>query len=185
MKWGDRLEGKQKHYGHLMTDLFDQISPSLRGDSFWENNIRKIKEGNDCPGIHLAVFVDPYLTFILQGKKTVESRFSIKRIPPYNQIFRDDIILLKFSGGPIIGICSAGDVWNYQLDPESWSTIKKEFTESLCAQDPAFWAQRKRAAFATLIKIKNSRKIEPVFISKHDRRGWVVVQKRELQTKLI
>ena len=35
--------------------------------------------------LHLGIFTEPYLTYMLDGKKTIESRFSKNKIAPYNQ----------------------------------------------------------------------------------------------------
>lgn len=68
-----------------------------------------------------------------------------------------------------------GQVWFYRLDPLSWREIKREFSSSLCAQDPNFWSQRRAASFATLMLIKDVRSVTPFEISKKDRRGWVML----------
>lgn len=52
--------------------------------------------------IHLGIFSEPYLTYILEGKKKVESRFSKNKILPYNQISKDDIVIVKKSGGNVL-----------------------------------------------------------------------------------
>jgi ASC-1-like (ASCH) protein len=127
-------------------------------------------------GLHLAIFVEPYLRYILEGKKTVESRFSERRVAPYESVRRDDVILLKKSGGPIVGLCQATDIWYYELDPQSWRNIRTGFSKMLCAQDPDFWNQRKSAEFATLIRLTNVLKINPFKYVKSDRRGWVVLK---------
>lgn len=127
-------------------------------------------------GLHLAVLVEPYLRYILEGKKTVESRFSERRIAPYGNVQRDDVILLKRSGGPILGLCQVSNRWYYELDPPSWNEIRIEFSKMLCAQDPEFWRQRASAEFATLISLRNVLKIQPIKYSKNDRRGWVVMK---------
>src|SRR5882757_5711201 len=64
-----------------------------------------ILENTLTNGIHLAVFVEPYLSFVLEGKKTVESRFSVNRHAPYEQVRSGDLIVLKKSSGPICGVC--------------------------------------------------------------------------------
>lgn len=72
-------------------------------------------------------------------------------------------------------------VWFYHLDPQSWQEIRKQFTEALCAQDPAFWEQRRLAAFASLIRIGQVRSLPSLAFKKRDRRGWVVLQERRPQ----
>ena len=128
--------------------------------------------------LHLAILVEPYLSFILNGQKTVESRFSIRAIPPYGRVGAGDIVLLKESGGPIVGAFTAAAVWFYELDPISWREVRRDFTDALCAQ-AGFWEQRAGAGFATLIRVIDVRRLPPVAVPKRDRRAWVVLADRE------
>lgn len=157
-------------------NLIQELRNVAQGDDYWKHRFRYKNKLQSFPfGIHLAIFVEPYLEFILQGKKTVESRFSLNRIAPYQRVRKGDVILLKRSGGPIIGLCEISKVWNYELDPKSWKYIKKEFTYSICAQDPQFWLTRKDASYATLMKIKHPLEIDPVYWPKKNRMAWVVL----------
>ena len=163
--------------------LMQKLGSALENDSYWRKNIHKTGcTRSNSLRIHLAIFIEPYLRYIFEGKKTVESRFSVNRIAPYKRVGIGDIILLKRSGGPIVGICEISDVWFYHLDPKSWRDIKNEFMQALCAQDPSFWAQRSHASFATLMKLKNVRNIQPIAWPKRDRRGWVVLLNKGIQT---
>ncbi len=163
-----------------------RIDELVEGDSYWENRFRLLMSEN-CPSvsIHLAVFIEPYLEYILTGKKTIESRFSSRRFPPYQRIDRGDIILLKQSSGPIVGLCEVEDAWFYELDKNAWKKIKRDFASALCAQDPEFWDSRKSAIYATLIRISHVKTITPRFIQKRDRRGWVMLHERRFQPALI
>jgi hypothetical protein len=60
-------------------------------------------------GVHLAVMVEPYLSFLLQGRKSIESRFSRNAIAPYYQIETGDLVLLKLTGGPVLGCFTAAE----------------------------------------------------------------------------
>jgi dephospho-CoA kinase len=91
---------------------------------------------------------------------------------------RGDIVFLKRSSGPVVGLCQIADAWFYHLDPYSWSMIRKEFTQALCAQDPAFWQVRRHACFATLMRLQHVRTLSPLPYAKRDRRGWVILQRR-------
>ena len=152
------------------------LQNAVKGHTFWESYIDSMVQGPAPFGLHLAVLVEPYLRYILEGKKTVESRFSERRVAPYGSVRREDVILLKRSGGPIVGLCRASDIWYYELDPRSWREIRAGFSQMLCAQDPDFWSQRKSAEFATLIRLTNVLKISPFKYAKSDRRGWVVLK---------
>src|SRR5688572_23664147 len=95
--------------------------------------VRDFETGTDI-ALHLAVFVEPYLSYILDGSKTVESRFSTRPIAPHGRVHEGDVILMKPSGKPIAGWCRAGRVWNYELDPSSWVEIRDRFSPSLRVQ---------------------------------------------------
>lgn len=160
------------------------LKVAVFGDLFWEPYLGGIMEDSTPFGLHLAILIDPYLQYVLQGKKTIESRFSMRRFAPFNCVERNDVVLLKRSGGPIVGLCQVTDAWYYQLDPRSWTEIRNEFTQMLCAQDPSFWTDREKATFATLMRLGNVRKITPIKIPKNDRRGWVVLKPNTKQCKL-
>lgn len=125
--------------------------------------------------IHLAIFREPFLEYILEGKKTIETRFSMNRCAPYKKVKAGDLIFLKKSGGPVVGICRVNTTWDYILTPESWKEIKVEYAKAICAENPEFWEKRKSANFATLIMIDSVKEIEPIDYKKRDRRGWVVL----------
>jgi len=157
--------------------LAKEITPRVEANSYWRHIIKGIVSGtNKDIGIHLAVFVEPYLTYILNGKKTIESRFSKTRQAPYKKIAHGDILLLKKTGGDVFGLCEVSNVWFYSLDKEIFSLLRKNFSKQLCAQDPAFWKMRETSSFATLMQVKSVLHIAPVSFSKADRRGWVVLR---------
>jgi hypothetical protein len=154
-----------------------QVGLSLEGDPYWAGRFGELarSSGVGAGRLHVAVFVEPFLRFVLEGRKTVESRFSVRRSAPFGRVRPGDVVLLKRSGGPVVGVCEISDVWFYRLDPGTWSEIRREFSEALCAQDPGFWRARERASFATLMAIGHARRLRPVAFPKRDRRGWVIV----------
>src|SRR5437867_3058449 len=121
---------------YQIEEIAERLDSFVKGDPYWESHLTEVP----FIGVHLAIFVEPYLSFLLEGRKTVESRFSTNRIAPYEKVDRGDLILLKRSGGPILGLCEVGDVWFYRLDPKTWTDIKHKFTYSLCIQDSSFWS---------------------------------------------
>lgn len=159
------------------TDCDELVATFVRAfgdDNYWAARLAAFKQREI--GLHLAIFVEPYLTYLLEGRKTVESRFSMRRYPPYGRVSPGDVVLIKKSGGPIVGVCEVGDVWHYRLDPHSWKELRQTFTNALCAQDPAFWKAREAASFATLMRVVSVRAVDPITFAKKDRRGWVVLR---------
>lgn len=121
---------------------------------------------------HLAVFIEPYLSYIKSGKKTLESRFSKNRIAPYGNVKRGDYIFAKRSSGKVEGFFKVDEVWEYDLDGTTLSHIKEQYEELLCVDDE-FWDNKKSARFATIIKILDYRPLTPSDVSKKGMSGWV------------
>ena len=139
-------------------------------------NLREILQADvNCSQLHVAIFNEPYLTYILEGKKTVESRFSFVRCAPYEKVFAGDFILLKKAGGPVSGLCRADAAWFYKVDRKTLGEIRKEFAERICPADPGFWSDREGTLFATLISLTDVRRVQDFKIGKRDRRGWVII----------
>ena len=168
------------------TEPFEKLCHAVASSDFWHAYLEPLVQSPDqVPfSVHLAVFRQPYLTYMLEGAKTVESRFSLRRRAPYERVGKSDVLLLKASGGPVVGLCRVCHVWFYQLTPGSWKDIRKTFAEQLCAQDPGFWKEREHASFATLMEVEHVFSIAPVSWRKRDRRGWVVLQPRTSQADL-
>lgn len=166
--------------GRLLTHL-----TKVAGEDGWRDLLNPFN-GLAPPDVslHLAVLTEPYLGFILNGQKTVESRFSVRAIPPYGRVDAGDVVLLKKSGGPIVGAFTAAAVWSYELAPNSWLELHRDFTEALCAQ-AGFWEERAGASFATLIRVVEVRRLPPVAVPKRDRRAWVVLADRARSERLL
>jgi hypothetical protein len=127
---------------------------------------------------------EPYLRFILEGKKTIETRFAKRPCPPFERVRKHDVIMLKRTPGDVVGIYVVEAVWFYRLDPKSLAFIKAKFGPAICPADPSFWKERKDASVATLILIDKVTPVEPFKIEKRDRRGWVVFNGAEQQSLL-
>jgi hypothetical protein len=125
--------------------------------------------------LHLAIFVEPYLTFVLDGKKTVESRFSCVRCPPFNRVGANDLILLKKAGGPVSGICRVEAAWFYTINRQTLKDIRHNFAAQICPAESGFWSDRVGSSFATLISLADVVRLPEFRINKRDRRGWVTI----------
>jgi hypothetical protein len=162
--------------------LLSSLRQALKNNPFWAGKLAR-----GCTAdftLHLAVLREPYLGFILEGKKTVETRFAKRPCPPFNRVSKGDVILLKRTPGDVLGVCIVEEAWFYRLDPKSLAFIKSKFGKAICPADSSFWEERKEASVATLILIGKITAIEPMKIEKRDRRGWVVFNGAEQQILL-
>jgi len=138
-------------------------------------DLARDSRSRDKPQLHLAVFLEPYLTFILEGKKTVESRFSSVRCAPYKKVHTGDFILLKGAGGPVTGLCRVEAAWFYTVNSQTLNEIRSSFAQQICPAESDFWSARAGSSFATLISLIDVKPLSPFCVGKRDRRGWVTL----------
>lgn len=162
--------------------LLDVLRRGVEGDAFWQ---KYLELDSKKVNVHLGIFVEPYLQYILDGKKTLESRFSINRTAPYNKVYDGDILLLKRSSGPIVGICYINKAFSLRLKCSSINEIRERYELALCIESADFWYRKKDSKYATLMEIKQVTviKSEINFIKK-DRRGWIVLQTNSNQQSI-
>lgn len=130
--------------------------------------------GEPDSNLHLAVMAEPFLSLMLSGQKTTESRFSKNKIAPYGKIKTGDIVFLKATAGPVLGFFRAGNVQFLELDTINLSRIKQEYGATICADD-AFWEMQKEKHYATLIEVTHLIAIPATKVAKNNRLGWMVV----------
>ncbi|MDE6604827.1 MAG: AAA family ATPase [Clostridia bacterium] len=124
--------------------------------------------------VHVAIVNEPFLGYIKNGKKTIESRFTKNKIAPYCQISEDDIVCMKAAGRPIDSIFIVEKAQFYENSPNTIRKIKKDFSEQICAFDDTFWETRECKKFISLIGIKEVINLKKPFnIPKKDKRGWI------------
>ena len=167
------LEGLKQRPGCQIKEISQELS--IFGKGYPAISQAALTSKKLAKSIHIAIFIQPYLQYILEGQKTIESRFSINRCAPYKMVDKGDIILLKKSGGPIFGVCRVDKVWFYKLTSNLLRLIKTEFGDAMCINDSKFWESKKKSKYATLIQINNVQIVDPVYIQKRDRRGWVTI----------
>ena len=131
------------------------------------------------PNYHLAILKKPYLDAILEGRKPVESRFTITKRSPFGQIFRGDKIFLKQSSGPVCATATVSAVKSFpNLTPAKVLDIKAQYNHLILGSD-VYWRTRADCQCGFLVWLKDVRPIEPVRINKKDWRAWVVLTERE------
>ena len=129
---------------------------------------------------HLAILVQPFLDLILQRKKTIETRFTKVMCPPFQKVRKGDIILLKKSGGLVLGEMTAGEVEYFaNITTDKMEELKK-YSLQICADyEPNFWDKRKDARYVSFIHIESIKKYDkPYPYPKKDRRAWLVLDNK-------
>lgn len=155
------------------TVIMQQLAEAVTLDPGWRVLAPYFSGENQSFGIHLAVMVEPYLSYVLAGRKTIESRFSKNLIPPYMHIAPDDLVLLK--AGPVVGAFRTASVECVDFDETAKRRLRQDYSDAICADDE-FWGTRDDKNYATLIGIADVLNLPPVPIAKRDRRGWLVLR---------
>lgn len=154
-----------------------RIAHGLRNDGFWGDRIEAVKRPSSRAGIHLAVLVEPFLSFILDGSKTIESRFAVRRIAPFGRVHPGDTVLFKAASGPVVALGLIQGTWYLRLDVDRLADVRREFASAMRADSASFWENRRAASFATLMEVREVRELpRPLPCPKRDRRGWVVLR---------
>lgn len=153
------------------TGLLDSLIETTRNDPRWA----VLREAvNDRRTVHLAVMVEPFLSYILEGKKSIESRFSKYAIAPFCQIGTNDLVLLKLTGGPVVGCFTTDSVEFVKLNEREFVRLRRSYSNAICADDD-FWKTRTDKSYATLIGVRDVQELPRTRVAKSDRRGWIVL----------
>lgn len=155
----------------LLADLVNRVDTP----SDWAERYANALDPTHPVQLHLAIFVEPFLSWVIDGTKTVESRFSSVRCAPWDAVKENDVVLMKQSSGPVVGTFIVGFVSSYRITGGDLDDIRCLFGDSIRAEDDEFWANRSGAKYATLMGIAAHHRIQPTPIPKRDRRGWVVI----------
>lgn len=153
--------------------ILDQLSWATTTHRDWDRFTPYFSDSSCTYGIHLAVMVEPFLSYILDGTKTIETRFSKNLIPPYRRISPGDLVFLK--AGPVVAAFRSSSVECVDLDDHERMRLREKYSKEICADD-AFWEERDDRNYATLIGIEDVQRLTPVPVPKHDRRGWLVLR---------
>lgn len=139
------------------------------------------------PRTHLAVFKQPMYDLILDGHKTVETRISKIRIPPYQCVSKGDRVLMKKSGGVIKGEFQISQIIYYfaetTLDVKLFDQIcetqglaifgKTDVIEKYRNVFREKWCTSRYATFMLITDVQ--RHTTPIQVDKKCRQGWLVM----------
>lgn len=158
--------------------LLDAIRDSAAAVPQWAAFLGALDRKRSPVGIHLAVFRGAAVDWILDGTKTVESRFSRNGCAPFGRTEPGDTVLMKRSSGPVVGVFSIARVWDWRLTPETWREIEAlmpAIRPQARASDVR--TEHRAARYATLLAVSMVRALPPLAVPKRDRRGWVVLRR--------
>ena len=120
---------------------------------------------------HVAILSKKYklLDKIISGEKTIESRWYVNRISPWNKIKKGEIVYFKNSGEPIIAKASVKKVLQFDLKHTKVKDILSEFGKRIGfnSKDMNKWIEMyTNKNYCILMFLENSTKIKPFKIDK-------------------
>ncbi len=130
---------------------------------------------------HIAILSHKsVLDKILNGEKTIESRFSRVKSLPFGHISAGDTVYFKLSGGAILGKARINAVEEYDnLTPAHIETLAKNYEREL-AISVDFLARKLESKFASLLFLENVQPCEPWHYKQEGRSGWIILEPGEV-----
>ncbi|MDD2445195.1 MAG: ASCH domain-containing protein [Clostridia bacterium] len=124
---------------------------------------------------HIAILKQPFFNMILNGEKTIESRWSFNKTAPYNKVEIGDIILLKETGKNVTATAIVKNVKYYQLTPEKVEKIKAKYGKQIGINNVEAWQLILCKKYCTLIWLYKVKKINPINVKRSYGTGWIVI----------
>ena len=124
---------------------------------------------------HIAILKQPFFDMVMNGTKTIESRWSMKKVAPYSKIKKGDTIYLKQTGKDIVAKTTVGKVKFYELDPNVVEQIRQQYGSEIGTDYFKDWAATLNKRYCTLIWLGNIKKIEPIIPPRSHGAGWIIL----------
>ena len=124
---------------------------------------------------HLAILRQPFLDMILSGEKTIESRWSMHKIAPYNKLSIGDEILLKETSKDVIATAKVKDFKYFELTPQLADEIKQKYGKEIGVYKFENWENYRNKKYCTLIWLENVERVKPFKVKRSNGAGWIVI----------
>lgn len=125
---------------------------------------------------HIAILRQPFYDMVLTGEKTIESRWSMNKIAPFNKVKIGDTILIKLTGQPVTAKAKVKDVKYYYLTPEIVEDIRVKYGKLIGTDKFEDWQTTLNKKYCTLIWLDKVQKIKPILVARSNGAGWIVLK---------
>jgi predicted transcriptional regulator len=115
---------------------------------------------------HIAIMKKSWdlIPKILEGTKTIESRWYKARFAPWDRVHSGDTIYFKDSGEPVTVVAQVSKVLQFKdLDKQKFITIIENYAEEICLLSTEYNDYYKSRNYCILIFLENSRKLDKPF----------------------
>ena len=128
---------------------------------------------------HIAILRQPFFDMILNGEKTIESRWSMHKVAPYGKVKVGDIILLKEMGKDVTATAKVKDVKYFELTPFMVEEIRMKYGRQIGTDKFVDWQSTLEKKNCTLIWLEDVKKVDPIQVPRSNGAGWIVVKNSE------
>jgi predicted transcriptional regulator len=135
---------------------------------------------------HLAILSRNAIKAIISGEKTVEARFSQKKIPPFGLVSVGDIVYMKPPGEDLIGQFIVTKILFLEgIGSDDWVWIKERYTDQLSlgsvSEVKSYFKEHQDAKYVSIMTIGKVEQFitSPIKIIKKDLRGWLVIDEEK------
>ena len=125
---------------------------------------------------HIAILRQPFFDMILSGEKTIESRWSLNRVAPFERVKAGDVIWLKETSKDITARAIVKKVKFYNLTKDKADDIKSKYGKEIGTDKFEDWERYRNKKYLTLIWLKDIQKIEPITAPKSHGAGWLIIK---------
>ncbi len=125
---------------------------------------------------HIAILRQPFFDMVLSGTKTIESRWSMHKVAPYNKVKIGDEILLKETCKDVTATAKVKDVKYFELTPEIVEDIRIKYGKEIGTEKFENWQATLQKKYCTLIWLDRVNQIKPIKVSRSNGAGWIVVK---------
>lgn len=113
---------------------------------------------------------------VINGTKTIESRWSNKKIAPFNKVKVGDTILIKRTSCLVTATAQVKYVKFYNLTPQLAEEIKIKYGKKIGTDYFDDWEGYKNKKYCTLIWLENVTNIPPFKVENSHGAGWIVLK---------
>jgi hypothetical protein len=121
---------------------------------------------------HLAILKEPWYLLFVKGIKTIESRWSINKIIPYQKVNEFDWIYPRLSGDFVVH-CKAKVIRTLYSHSDKTQNILRQYQKQICI-DESYIQSKPKAQYLSLFWVEKPIEILPFPFVKHDQRAWIV-----------
>lgn len=150
---------------------WDELFRSLH-TVYPDRNVEDWRSGRRA--VHLALMQGEFMQLIIEGEKTIESRFTKNRIAPIGDIQAGDLVLFKQVGRDRFATALVDKAKTGELDAAAWQFVRRHADD--IGIDDDYIEYKSDSRYYALVWVKDVHAVPPIRLHKRDRRAWVVLR---------